>query len=740
MRNISYEFELTATTGSTTAHKKVSPLYGSDLSIDIAKESNEEYFRRELSGKLTFVRDDFDFINKQDFECEFEIRILISDTRYGSFRQYWTGTFWKTDCEFNLDDKSVSVKPEVSDEYNAVLGGIEKEYDLLGLAPEIQPIMVTKRPMVQVYVPGQSAIGCFLSGMYWETECESVESVSDLRGKYHFAKAATGLTAKTSGSFTPALPDAFIGGVDTSVTTGDPFAFAIRSGLYAYTFSYETKSEQDPGTSEMKDYTYTYWKILRLSDAVEMWSKTDKREGTQHVSALQTVTLAPVSESGASGEVTIDSTTVDVYSRFVTDCEKVGGVDTYEIADDDIVENNRNYHRVVGYDFKDTIYFSGNLTSEATRWGIYQPGQYYQQPYALGIPAFYPVAKSAWGRMSVWFAFSSLDETVEASGRKEYELRNAYPLASAISVLLKAIGAGVTHEATEEYSQFLYKASNPLDGSAYTLFIAPKSNILAGDYDQPAQKAPLTLRQITDMLRDCFRCYWFIEDGKFKIEHIEYFRNGGTYSGTANVGIDLTQQKVTRTGKSWAFGTSTYSYDKPEMPERYQFGWMDDVTQPFEGDAIEMVSKYVEEGNIEEITVSEFTSDVDYMLLNPSGCSSDGFALLAAMAVEGGYKLPLTKLTLEGVEYTLQNGYMSFSYLQKYYLYDMPAKHIKMNNEERQAFGVKKQKTQTIKFPMLFEPQMTEMVKTELGDGVFEKISLNLSSRAANVTLRYDTE
>lgn len=732
-----YEFELSATLNGKTTHRQVKPIYSDELSIDVSKETNEEFFRKSLSGKLTFVREDFDFINSQDFESEFELRILISRNLGESFAQYWTGKFWKTDCEFNLDDKIVSVKPEVSDEYSAVLAGMDKEYDLINLAPEMQPITVTKRPMIQVYVPGQSVIACFLSGMYWETDCAEVDNASDLVNKYHFAKVATGLVAETSGNVTPQLPDAFIGGVESDMA-GSFKAFSIAKDNYIYAYSYKTVGEDDPTTGESEFVTYTYWKIL--SGGVEMWSKTDRHIGNIPVSALLDVTLNAVSGSGASGDVTIKSSATDVYSRFVTDRENVANVNTYALGADDMVGNNRNYHRAVGYDFKDTIYFTGNLSTQPTKWGIYQPNKYYQEPYALGVPAFYPVSKSAWGRMSVWFAFSAIDEVVENSGRKEYELRNAYPLSSAISVLLKTIAPEITHEPTAEYSQFLYSARNPIDNTAYKLFITPKSNILAGEYDQPAQKAPITLRYITDMLRDCFRCYWYVEDGKFKIEHIQFFRNGGKYLGKPKIGIKLTELKLPRNGKPWAFGTSTYTYDKSDMPERYQFGWMDDVTSPFEGEPIEIESKYVEKGNIEEITVANFTSDIDYMLLNPSACSSDGFALLGAVKNGNGYKLPILKIELNQVEYYLQNLYLAFCYLQNYYLYDMPARYVKFNGNIIAAQGIKKQKTQDVQFPMLLDANLIELVKTELGNGEIAKISLNLSSRGAKVTLKYDTE
>ena len=372
--------------------------------------------------------------------------------------------------------------------------------------------------------------------------------------------------------------------------------------------------------------------------------------------------------------------------------------------------------------------------------------------------------------------------------------------------------------------------------------------MLSLNYDQPAQKAPVTLKRILDMLRDCFRCYWFVDDqNRFRIEHIKYFMNGGAYTGTPVIGRDLTTEQITRSGKKWAFGTSKFQFDKPEMTARYQFGWMDDVTQPFNGNPIDIVSKYVNPDKIEQIDISQFTSDIDYILLNPGEISKDGFALLAAtenvlmstlefeqgsLSSQGGffndlkisttirirtkdlhvilnknmqisiqsgfmvalefyndnqywvgstgwltgtqnvvagasayyvalvvaktdnttittstsfngtiagirYKLPYLQLSLNE---QLQNGWAAFVFLQQYYFYDMPAEYFRYNGVLVSAYGIKKLKTQTLKFPALNDPNTLQLIKTGLGNGTIQKMSVNLSSRNANTTLKYDTE
>lgn len=67
----------------------------------------------------------------------------------------------KTDCEWNDDDKKCTVQPDALDEYNDVLAGLDKEYNLIPLAPAITRMTLQKRPLIQVYLPGDSVVSCF---------------------------------------------------------------------------------------------------------------------------------------------------------------------------------------------------------------------------------------------------------------------------------------------------------------------------------------------------------------------------------------------------------------------------------------------------------------------------------------------------------------------------------------------------------------------------------------------------
>ena len=811
------------------------PLYKADLAKDFEKESGEMFFREKLSGALTFVGPDYDYIMGQAFDHQFIVTIFISQDGGASWTQYWRGEFYKTDCEIDLDARTIVVKPSVLDAYTNILAGIEKEFDLISLAPEIVRVYADKRPMIQIYVPGQTVIGCFLSNMWWEQECDAVTNVSTLINTYKFTKIRT-LRQYAIGGAPSDVPEMLLD-VDPSGST-----FSISQGGYTFSLVYDI-------TTDPENPMYI-WQIVRNSDSLVMWRTSSSSLPT----IPYTVTLAPVN---GTGSVTITVTDTDVYGRYVLDLAEVNGVATFAIPSNDIVENNRNYKYCMGYSHSSTIVFSTELSETATKWGLYQPGQYYKGPYTYGQEAF-PVCRNAWGRVSIWFYPTQLEIITEKDARAQFIIRDAYPLTSVLSVLLSAINAGVTFGATQNYSQFFFGTSDP--HFSYVPVLVPKSNVISANYDQPAQKAPITLRQVLDMLRDCFRCYWYIENGRLRIEQVRFFMNGGSYSSTPGVGTDLTAQKVSRNGKAWAFGRNQYKFDKPEMPERYQFGWMDDVTTPFAGYPIDLISGYVQKGQIEDITVNNFTSDIDFILLNPSEISKDGFAVLGTeytpavaeytysldgyslrnynispstglwgtnssykhilIPVTPGNKLSITAGTnvarlawftsnaaatsggtpqyVSGTslfsqtagtteEYTvpsgaaymyiysgqnnrsylpsdvhvvavpehyvipyytygtgstniLQNGYLSFAYLQRYYFYDMPGRNFTINGANYTASGVKRLKNQAIKFPLRADPNLLQLIKTDLGDGKVEKLSITLSSRQANATLYYDTE
>ena len=692
-------------------------MFNDDVALKWEHDNGEYYFRKKLSGTFTFVNDDFDFVYNSDLETEFVLLV------YEDAQLIWEGRFYKTDCVFNIDNRTFTASPEMKDIYSDVLSGMEKEFDLVKLFPEIQAIQLDKRSMIQIYALGESSVSCFFQGMTWEQPCTEVDSAADMESKYFFAEMMKKRLVELSG--VKDIPPTIYGDItDPNV----PFSFSRGE----YTFSMATAAAQG-------GYYATLYK-----QEVPMW-KSDILGTSSYPNEFQ---MNPIAGSGASGVIDVYIRDVTFFGRYLCDVEEVTiGSQTYhpaKLSSQDMVSDNRNFRRAFGYQYDNTITIYDKISPKTSEW-FYDDGLYYQKPPhggSTGIPDYYPIAQPYWTGVSFWFRFDLFDSTIEPLLRKEYTLKDAYPLSSVIDRLLQEVtsksGYSISFYGEPKYSHFLYDTFNPIDTDAnYKLFITQKSNILAGEYEQPAQKAVITLRQVLDMLRDAFRCYWWIEwDGEegeyaFHIEHISYFMNGGAYFSTPNVGVDLTQLVNPRNGKKWSYMVNQVKYNKDELPERYEFKWADDTTEYFEGNPIEIESKYVKSGEIESVVVNRFNSDLDYMLLNPSASESDGFALISAVKNNGKWKVPYLQVR---DDITLQNGFLSFFRLQKFYLYDMPAWSIKVNGVQVRSNDIKKSMTQKVICPYR-EFDLQELVRTEVGDGQIDAVSMNIDSKMLEISL-----
>lgn len=823
MYPIKYRFNITVNGATHT----VAPLYGNDLAITFEKENGQQFFRRKLNGKFTFSTVDYAFIVAQPFDTRFVLRMLISRDGGVTWTVYWAGYFYKTDCEFNADDQTVVVTPDSVDDYENVLAGWEKEYNLMDLTLAMTHIEIVKRPMIQIYVPGDNVISCILSSMSWEQEIDPISDEAKLQNFYHFGLISGAETVVVSGATSP------------SDINGNYSSLSNMNGYVMRSYRLELPEPNNPENTYL-----AYVQDIVKAGQTEVYWYYESATGYN----FDDVTLSPV-QGMATGNLRIQRQSTAVYARWVFDNPAPTNKIPYPIQSDDPVYDNRNYHYVYPYELiTNVIFYNNAFSTTPTKYGLYQPGQYYLPPTLdFGTPI--PIARSTWGLQSIWYRPSqSIEFQEEKSMWQKYVMGNAYVLAAVIQKLLNEIAPDIKHSGTIEFSQFLY-GQNPISNNSFNLCLVPKSNILKGNYTEPAQKAPITLRQITDMLRDCFRCFWWIDENKrFRIEHISYFMRGGSYSNDPVVGIDLTKAVVKRTGKPWATAQTAYTFDKPEMPERYQFAWMDDVTQIFKGYPLDIISGYVQQGKIEEINVRNFTSDVDYMLLNPSGCSKDGFALLAAIpesldftggdrallsdgadsiiatfnpdafafpssvvtlvadslsaamnvrirmfrnnlvaftetvsiplngtydftlntpvaiskievswaaggsgyvkiqsvdpvqAVDSALELPFITYMVDLNIVRSQNGYLTFQALQDFYMYDMPASNVKRNGVPMTVHGTKKLKRNTVNFPCITDPDMNVLVKTNIGNGNFERLSVNLQSRNGVATLAYDTE
>lgn len=861
-----YRFFLQA--GANDTQHAASPIYGSNLTLNYELQQGQRFFRAKLNGKLTFNRDDYTLIMSAPFGTVFYLYMEKSTDPAGlTFAPYYKSKFVITDCTVNLDDKTVVVQPQTTDQYDEVLAGLENEYNLIQLMPAMNSVSVTKRPLVQVYEAGADIINNYIAGTSWESDVTANDNKNELGHIYWFGLDTMFMRAT----------------IESGAYKGEYFGKAVRTGTHTdggTTYEdYDVNLYNIDGTTEYYIEVNSYVRAGYYEDwwygQLILWHDVGGNRTEVGYRVLSSETF----NSGfyKLGSVSVYFENTFLMARWLTDADSVEGITLYDLPADDIAGENKNYHKVarvfVGcchlstntsvtpteyglvYDFRefnvtqahgfmgadgnssswdsenasflyvnvkpndvikltapsdsssyycwcsDAFFPTGNgqafsVCSGASRtrvkanvavtitapsdaafiWlantgqytfrpavfkvndnGIdllntttpqYFPingdGEYYAPPASLDNEWYRPVAQSNWRNgSSYWFAYHTVFQLLEQVGMSAYTLRNVYPLWSCISVLLSAMGSSVTFAGTSAYSEFLYDATNPLSGTAVKLFVTPKSNILAGDYTVPAQKAMTTLGKFLEMLKNVYQCYWFIDaSNRLRIEHISWFKNGGSYSGTPTIGTDLTELLEKRNDTAWAFGVNEYTYEKADMPQRYQFEWMDDERIPFNGEAIEVLSHTVNEGQVESVNVGDFSSDLDYMFLNPSVFSQDGFALLGATGSGNSWSVPFITYTQEGVTITLQNGYLAFVHLQPtYWVYDMPAKSVKINGTAYTLTYIARHKVQKVSVPLGgADPDFLKLIKTDLGNGEIRAVSIPLESRVAQITLNYDTE
>lgn len=705
----------------------VHPVYKSDLAIKSEKETGQRFFRRKMSGKLVFIGEEFAAIMAEGFGTVYHVFMEISDNGGLTWTAYWHGKFMRTDCTINLDEKTVTVQPNVIDEYTDIMNAWDKEYNLIELAPAIDRVGIWKRAALQVYLLGDSKLTFIVNGLSFEQDVDDDKDLGELVTNMHFGQNGRNRELHMT-----------LNGVDYNMYEGilpfnDDVVYNVRYNCEdGQTYVYNTR-DLDVGSSQgMRRY-----QIRRTSDDMVLWEYLDT---TAPYDDEMEFDLEP--KNGSVGTMHCKVYERTVLTRILLDVETYNGFDTYPLTSNDFCYDNRNYRRCFPANISgaDVFVVNNEYSPTPTEWGRNNDGLYFVKPTSLDPMEFYPIGRSQWIYTSMWFRDAGFMTGIEAYGNKKAEISTNYTLASVLKALLAKIDPNVTFDETSAYSQFLYGTTD-FNFAANKLVMTPKSNLLAGEFSQPAMKAPITIRDVMTMLRDVLQCYWYVDsDNRLRIEHVSFFKNGGSYSTQPTVGIDLTAMENTRNGKKWSFCTSEYSFNKEDMPSRYQFEWMDDVTEAFIGKPIDIVSKYVQEEKVEEVSISNFTSDVDFMLLAPENISKDGFALFACVLSSGVYNLTIGAI---GTTPAMSQNYILAltNLLPKYWTYDLPASAAAIDGQSITVHGMRRNKRQEVNVPLgATDPDTMQLIKTDLGNGQIEDININLSSRMAKITLAYDTE
>lgn len=710
---------------------EVYPHYKS-LTKKYEKENNQMFFREKLEGDIKLYGADYFLIKNSSLYTEHTL--LIQKESAGQYKDYFTGTFGKTDCEFDIDKRACKLNVSPKDLYSNIVDNYDNEYNLVDLAPALTSVTVSKRPILQVYVLEDNIINNFLpNGVTWETQVEADMSLNDLYEKGHFSLDSRHIEISIesdsvyNGVYTGA---GWVGATLVSPTNSDYMISGyITLAGNSYECSFNLYKASDTMLSNPLYITGTVSSPSRFA-TLTFYNPSNKADSFIASASMETVLMRAL--SGFS--VTRDGNTA------------IG-----ELAEGDFGYID-NYSYVYGtLQMAYTVVAPAN-SSAPTPYGKAKNGYYYSMPFA-DSGRFYPFAKSTWNYSSRWIYLTIGLNNFDKYGSVYNDIKDCIHIADAIKALLKKVAPDIMHEATPEYSQFLYGPANPIYGDKFELFITQKTHIKKFFYDTPATKVPITLEKVMNMLAKCFRCYCYIEDNKFKIEHLSFFENGKNYdSANQIVGLDITALYDNKNGRPLGYGQNAIKYNKNSLPSRYEFSYMDKSSIEFEGSAIKLTAPYLQQDKTESINVEDFSADLDMLISNTVAMSDDGFALIAAKAYTSDgvtyystFKYDLELISIEGYTYkvSLQNGVLSWFYLFNFYRTSLPTSVVEYDEGPKQIIrvtGITKCMIQEVKVPVEEDPALYELVTTDIGNGQINSLSIDLTSKQATIELLYEPE
>ena len=626
----------------------------SELSVEYSREDGEMAFGQKLSGTLKFIDTDYDWIMSQDRGVEILVRLNRSGIEF-------FGKFVITDCEIDEDNRKIEVELEADDAYSWLKAHLDDTFNLVGLAPRNEVIEYRRRGCWQYYRQGDKKLTAIMGGDYFEMDATQTASYADLTEKYYFnlmqAESAIMFVAPTDAEWRAQH-------ADIVAADGKLFEGISPGYLYCKTLDgYRVKLTLGWGGSGNRDGIRLA--VIEKRGSSGAWASLYVGGRLPAYDVANAIAYSYAGTGGAHYESFFyygskeGAYFTGMYCRIVHN--NAAFSPKYDLPTEDIVARTLNYNYVsVPSASMVGLVGTNEYSASPTEWGLAPDNVNYYKKYVFppssGITApLYPVGKTTWGEYSWWAYFNFSQSIFDYVYWDTVQLKDAYPLDAVLNVLVQAIfkdsGYTANFRAHESFSEFFYGTNTGPVEAPPDIYITPKTNVLTANYSQRAQKGDITIGQVFDMLRDVFRCYWFLEkvdedDYELRIENIYWFYNGGSYSGGNP--YDIRNAKDPRTGKKWEYGRAKFKFDISELYKRYEFGWQDESTDWFDGDAVTCLAKYVNESATNKVKIEAFTSDLDYMLLSPEDFGKDGFALLGAkQEYLHGYGYPVRQ-TLKG--------------------------------------------------------------------------------------------
>lgn len=734
-------FEKARTSDFIFSAYQVSPYY-KKLEKKLAKAAEQEYYTESLAGQIKLVGKDFDLVYDSILNTRFLLTLIEAGT--DSNTPYYNGVFNKTNCKFDYFKKTCEPKIQTLDPYKVVLDKYKDKFNLVKLGVPTSRVICTKRPFVQIYIEGSDSITNVFNGQPWDVDVSAAPEGKDEIIKYGFGEL------KNIREIRFLSTDEALAGLYSNMTYSSEVS--NQQALEVFKWYKVVKNQTSyiiiakrSQAQTASSYSIGLYKADDLINPIAVVREPHKLPGDvlsnifNQKGTLQGLVFSyDPEELVPAGQVDTDIL-YEVFGRIVHNNADKG----QKIQHDDFAAvNTKAYKYCTSLSENDIkILQSADSTKTETPYGVNDYSEYFTPEFLPALPAdshYMPVGRNTWANSSLWLAYSSAYfDSVDLNYSTQFVLRDAYSISDVVNALLKAMGSSVTH--TLQDSSFLMDPRAILPGTDFfRVFITQKTNMIYGAYDQAAQKVEISLEMVMNMLRDCFRCYWYIANNVLKIEHVSYFINGRSYSVQGEP-VDLTILTDSSTGKPALYGQGEIDYDVSGLSRKYKFSYGDESLSPFTGAELSVKASYIQEDKTEDISVNDFSADVDFMQMSADQVSQDGFALLCAglipqTADPNDYLLITKELELvdanrKAYKTKVQNALASWAELVKLYSWDMPAQNVECNILPQFVVnGTKPIKQQSVRIPFYSNLVPFDRVETGLLSGQIESIAENIET------------
>ena len=655
-----YRFILTyqATDSETTYTRTCFPLHGDDLSISIDRAEGEWYYTRNLDGKLVFTGGDYEWIMDCEFDGTFTLDIKESHDNGATFHDYFTGTFSRASLEIDQDNHQATLNGLKEGVEDLIKNGKSEEYDLMKLIPN------SYAKEVQGQVPPALAMVDYRTANIEHSDiyCDTAITATGYDSKHPdsgYDKYEI-IGSDSIWTLVQIMCECRIVMSDTS---------SIVNGFYSGIMTYLTNHVSYPSGEEVDETSVSGFmksnngcriRVVFYNRGYPSWTTSVRYsvfESEDDRSPIITFD-DPVYRSNyspSSIELESGGNKMTAYFHYIraTLLTQSGG------NADNVLDTGDYYKRMAAFEGSGLQVTITTNTSDQPNGHRMVPGtdEYGGTPQYFAPPDtehdWIPLAEDNWNYASMWYTItpSVTNGLTDPAKFGNFRWTRCWTIGTCIQFLLQRITDDkVVFSESTDYSQFLYGNPNPVEGhEPFQWLVTQKSNVMH-PAASGASRCIVRLDWFLELLRNALNCYYWFErrnDGRydFRIEHVEYFRNGGAYNGDLADQLDLTRLKPYRNflrngqpAKRYADQTNKYTFDLDNMVEKYTYSWQGDGgSDNFKGNPMYFRAGWIEKGSSDDHQVDNIFADLGWLMLN-AGTATASSKNYDGLFIFGGYR------------------------------------------------------------------------------------------------------